>query len=170
MANLTIDIGNTRTKLGVFEGQNLLETLVVEQLDLSSLKTWSTNHSIQKVIYSTVVGIEPILKTYLEQYFFCIALTESTPLPFENKYETPSTLGKDRLAAVAGAQTWSEGQTCLIIDAGTCITYDYLQMGRVYLGGNIAPGLAMRMKAMHHFTKALPLVEIVSIEKKIGSS
>jgi len=100
--------------------------------------------------------------------FFCLLLSETTPLPFQNLYRTPQTLGKDRLAVVAGSQALFPGQTCLVVDAGTCITYEILTAEGAYTGGNIAPGLRMRLQAMHTFTAKLPLTEPGETEIRIG--
>jgi type III pantothenate kinase len=86
-------------------------------------------------------------------------LTHKSKLPFKNEYETPETLGPDRLAAVAGAYLHFPGEEILIIDAGSAITYDFLS-GKKYKGGNISPGLTMRCRALHRFTGKLPLVTI----------
>ncbi len=110
------------------------------------------------------------MEAYLRQNFFCIELGTRTPLPIQNTYRTPETLGKDRLAAVVGAFEMFPDQNCLVIDAGTCITYDLLRWDGVYPGGNIAPGLEMRLRAMHHFTANLPPVAIGETENLIGYS
>ena len=88
-----------------------------------------------------------------------IWLSHETPVPIQNQYGTPATLGMDRLAAVVGASYSFAGQDCLVIDAGTCITFDYIDRDKNYLGGSISPGLAMKFKALHTFTGKLPLVE-----------
>jgi type III pantothenate kinase len=88
-----------------------------------------------------------------------IELSHHTPIPIENKYQTPETLGKDRLAAVVGATFLKPDSDILVIDAGTAITYDFIDANKVYWGGNIAPGLNLRLRALHEFTQKLPLVE-----------
>ena len=80
-------------------------------------------------------------------------------MPFDNQYESPKTLGQDRIAAVAGAQGIAEGKTTLVIDAGTCITYDLLEHGQTYLGGMISPGIEMRLNSLSTFTGKLPKIE-----------
>lgn len=97
-------------------------------------------------------------------------LTHTTPLPFVNGYSTPETLGKDRLAGVGGAHALYPGQACLVIDVGTCIKYDYIDANGVYHGGNIAPGIQMRIDAMHHFTSKLPTVPKEWPQTKLGIS
>jgi len=168
--NLAIDIGNTRTKLGVFEEQRLVQVAVWEQWTIVELNNFLTNHSVQNVIYSTVGQLSTEKEHYLKEECQALELTATTPLPFINTYHTPETLGKDRLAAVAGALELHKGINCLVIDAGTCITYDLLTAAGEYVGGNISPGLTMRLRAMHHFTARLPLVERQQPTEKIGKS
>src|SRR5690606_17760540 len=86
-------------------------------------------------------------------------LNEHIPLPIKNLYQTPATLGKDRLAAVCGAAAIFPGDACLVIDAGTCITFDYINENKEYLVGSISPGLTMRLQALNRFTDMLPLTE-----------
>ncbi len=167
---LSIDIGNTWSKLGFFEGDELRYHAIFEQLTPSNLEAVLANHSIENCIYSTVAGISEEAKAWLEGHFRTLELSTKTRLPFKNKYKTPQTLGKDRLAAVAGAFQLHPKENCLVIDAGTCITYDVLSEKKQYLGGNIAPGLQMRLKAMHEFTDALPLAPLAPIREPIAKS
>lgn len=169
--NLAIDIGNTRAKIGLFDGSVLLEKQIWETWTLEKIKNLTTNQNVKNVIFSNVGRKMPEdMEAYLRQNFFCIELDTQTPLPIQNAYKTPETLGKDRLAAVVGAFEMFPNQSCLVIDAGTCITYDLLRWDGVYLGGNIAPGLEMRLKAMHHFTANLPLLTVGKTENLIGYS
>lgn len=169
--NLAIDIGNSRIKLGVFRESELVEKYIWETWTLEKIKNLATNQNVKNVIFSNVGRNMPEeIAHFLRQHFFCIELNTQTPLPIQNTYKTPETLGKDRLAAVVGAFETFPNQNCLIIDAGTCITYDLLRDDGVFLGGNIAPGLEMRLKAMHHFTANLPLLEVGTTEKMIGYS
>lgn len=169
--NLTIDIGNTRSKLGLFDDHQLVEKTIWSDYNLEEIISYATNHKVKNVILSTVgIPIEPSWKAKLENQFFYLQLDHQTPLPIKNAYGTPETLGKDRLAAVVGAQQLYPQENCLVIDAGTCITYDVLSAEGIYLGGNISPGLAMRFKAMHVFTARLPLVGTGEIKDPIGQS
>lgn len=157
--NLVIDIGNTRAKIALFHENEYVEKAILDYLTLDALSDYTKGHNIEGVIMSvTGRDTEGVEKTLREKYFF-IQLNQQTPIPIENRYGTPETLGKDRLAAVVAAQFLSPGQNCLAIDAGTCITYNFLNSAGQFLGGNIAPGLNMRLKAMHHFTAKLPLIE-----------
>lgn len=159
MRNLVIDIGNSRVKYGVFlDGELQLESRL-ERWSASDILALATNHHPENIIYSTVGQELPAeAERELRESYRLFELDQKLPLPFVNAYETPATLGKDRLAAAAGAQHWYPGNNCLIVDAGTCITLDLLQADAVYMGGNIAPGVRMRLKAMHEQTARLPLV------------
>lgn len=120
---------------------------------------YATNQAARNIILSNVAdAVRPEVQEPLQHHFRFFELHPTTPIPISNQYETPETLGKDRLAAVVGAYALFPGQHCLIVDAGTCITYDWLTKAGAYLGGNIAPGLSMRLQAMHRFTARLPEV------------
>ena len=172
MKNFVIDIGNNRTKLGLFEDANLVAKEVLSADQQTKILEWLTNHQPKNTILSTVgqplsVKLEQQIRT-LSLYF--IKLSQDTPLPIQSQYQTPETLGKDRIAAVIGASVHFPNEHCVIIDAGTCITYEVLHARKGYLGGNIAPGLYMRYKAMHEFTANLPLVENEEVLQIIGYS
>lgn len=168
--NLCLDIGNTRTKGGYFEDEKMVEKFTVENGNFSTQIHSLTNRNIQKVIFSTTANLPETISGFLKMQLNAIELTPHTPVPVKVLYGTPDTLGKDRLAAVVGAFSLFGGQDCLVADAGTCITYDWLDRQTNYLGGNIAPGLEMRLKAMHHFTAKLPLVAAGEIENPIGKT
>ncbi len=167
--NLTIDIGNTRIKLGLFEQGQLVKQEVWENWGMEELIALATNHRVQNVILSNVGKQVPEeVENFLRRSFFYLELTAQTPLPFQNTYKTPETLGKDRLAAVAGALDMFPEQHCMVIDAGTCITCDVMRADGVFLGGNISPGLTMRLQAMHTFTAKLPLVKVGETDSLLG--
>lgn len=160
MRNLVIDIGNTRVKYGIFHQDELVEEQLGATVKLEDISRLATNHRVENIIYSSVAEFWPQEWTaLLEQNYRVWGLNEHTALPFVNAYATPATLGKDRLAAVAGAQYLYPTSNCLVIDAGTCVTMDILRADATYLGGNISPGVRMRLRAMHEFTARLPLVE-----------
>lgn len=155
MANLVIDIGNSSTKLAVFESNEIIDKSVCAHATTEFITKLIKTHQIKQVIISSVkgeIGFEITSKVDLMQ--FC----RQTRIPIKNKYETPESLGSDRLAAVIGANALYPNQDVLVIDAGTCITYDCVSANAEYLGGSISPGIKMRFEAMHHFTKKLPLV------------
>lgn len=161
MKNLVIDQGNTRTKIAIYQSNNMLECISIEN-DLSAevVNQLQYKHSPQNAILSSVTKDRNILDLLRKSSIKTIELTETTTLPFKNLYTSRATLGKDRLAAVAGAFHQYPNRNCLIIDAGTAITYDIITETGEYLGGSISPGLQTRFKALHTFTSKLPLVEV----------
>lgn len=170
MTNLTLDVGNTRTKIAAYTDNDLVFTETVPYLTIPYLKKIPYNHKNSNCILSVTGSVTADIEKYLEKKFknFTI-LSHDTPVPIKNLYATPATLGRDRLAAVVGAYALFAGEHCLVIDAGTCITYDFLDAEGAYHGGNIAPGLQMRLRAMHKFTERLPLVEMREQETPLGN-
>lgn len=155
--NLIIDQGNTYIKCALFNNDELLEIRSFDYNSSKKMYQWISEFQIQHAIISSVVKFEIDLKSYCKGEI--ISLDDQTKIPIENKYETPKTLGLDRLANAVYA--WSENpeKPSLIIDAGTCIKYDLINKNGAYLGGVISPGLQMRYKALHHFTDNLPKLE-----------
>ncbi|AGA77131.1 type III pantothenate kinase [Echinicola vietnamensis] len=155
MKNLVIDIGNTRIKAALFHGEEQIEDCVETHLDELLLKVglWE----FDQVMVSSVRWSQEELEVMLP--FGFLFLDRSVPLPVTNGYETPHTLGLDRIAAAIGAQGMAHGGPVLSIDLGTCITYDFIDDTHRYLGGAISPGVEMRFKAMHAQTAKLPLLE-----------
>ena len=157
MRNLILDFGNTQLKYGVFEDNRLKQQGVVADLD--ALEKLVEKLKPENVAISSVsLPADEVVKT-LGVKGQKVVLTHETNLPITNLYETPETLGKDRLAAVLGAFYLFPKTDCLVIDAGTCITYDFLDASGNYHGGLITPGLKMKFKAMHTFTQRLPFLE-----------
>lgn len=170
MADLTVDIGNTRLKTGLFAGGKLIERQQRTDWMANELLEYCNQSGVQRIIVSSVAEPDESLLRRLKTKFDLLELTHETPMPFENQYTTPKTLGKDRLAAVAGAMALYPRQNCLVVDCGTCIKYDAITAEGQYIGGNIAPGATMRAKAMHHFTARLPEVEMKMPADFIGNS
>ena len=156
---LTIDAGNTRTKVSVFTIDGIImESFIVPANQLDPILEIIHQYPIHDVIISTT-GQRDWDLSALGITGKNIELSFETRLPIEIVYSTPETLGRDRMAAACGAFSLFPGKNCLVIDACTCITMDVLLGSGVYLGGNIAPGLRMRLTAMHEYTAKLPLVE-----------
>jgi len=159
MHNLSIDIGNTSTKVAVFANKEIVHYQRFNRLTEKELILLIEKFQINKSIISTVDDeieeLELFLKGRTDYIRFSAMLTNAV----QNKYRTPSTLGLDRWAAVLGANAIFPANPSLVIDAGTCITYDLLDTGRQYFGGSISPGVTMRFKAVHEFTGRLPLVK-----------
>lgn len=170
--NLIIDIGNTRTKFSVFNYGEMIISVPVEEFLPNHVDVLKNEHpSLDKVILSSVKKYSPELKKKLSESFEqFIELDAKTPLPIENCYNSRETLGKDRIAAAVGAFDIYPNQNVLIIDAGTAITYDFVNDKNQYLGGNISPGLNMRFKALHQNTAALPLVEPEDFTRLFGKT
>lgn len=167
--NLVIDIGNTVAKVAVFDGLSLVEVVYDSNRDLEHLPAVCHKYHLDKAIVATVVDLnEQILAQIARLSMPVVWLNEKTPLPIENLYETPQTLGYDRIAAVVAANERFPGRDILVIDAGTCITYEFIDAHGRYHGGNISPGLQMRFKALHHFTGRLPMVEREGRELPLG--
>lgn len=168
--NLCVDIGNTRVKIGVFQGKRLTKRIIATDFEESKILALANQIAATNAIVSSVAENVSNLIADLNGICPTFELTASTPLPFANRYATPETLGKDRLAAVAGAQALWSGKHCLVVDCGTCIKYDLMTSDGIYHGGNIAPGLKMRIQAMHHFTARLPEVAMEMPAGFIGDS
>lgn len=157
--NLIIEQGNTSTKVAIYAEGNLKASFVYKTFDKSKLKPLFDVYSLDKGIYSTVADVDEDLIAYLKECLSCfIYFDNDVRLPITIKYKTPHTLGKDRIAAVVGAYYLQPNRNILIIDAGTCITYELLEASGSYLGGNISPGMTTRFKALNDYTKKLPLV------------
>ena len=169
--NLVIDRGNTSTKIAVFDQRRLVYQAVLDVCEPSALTSVIATYSVQQIIYSSVVTTEQFLSDFIVNIAArFIDLTNSTPIPITLAYETPLTLGRDRIAALVGAWSLQPHKAALVIDMGTCITYDFLTADGVFVGGNIAPGLAMRLKAMHAFTGKLPEIEVAEPTAYLGTS
>jgi type III pantothenate kinase len=161
MVSLCFDIGNTVIKAAVFDNNRELLFRTIDQGEFSVVPGIIEKNHVQAAIISSVSVIpEELTKILITHLRHVIVLSHNTKVPIENCYETRETLGKDRLAAVAGANYLYPDSDLLVIDAGTAITYDIVNRGGQYLGGNIAPGIRMRFKALHHFTSKLPLVDV----------
>jgi type III pantothenate kinase len=157
--NLIFDIGNTSTKIALYNGNQKVISLRTRQFGYEKIvKTFSPYKSrMEKAIVSTVRDLpEFVIDLATLGIPYVHVLNNKSKLPFINEYETPETLGPDRIAAVAGAYYNFPDGKVLIIDAGSAVTYDFLH-GKKYKGGNISPGLAMRFRALHKFTGKLPL-------------
>ena len=137
-----------------------------ENWNLTFLKSFLKNYpAVQRVAVSTVTDADKDILDFLNQHFAFLNLSADTPLPIKNLYKTPKTLGKDRLAGVAGAHHLYPHLNNLVIDAGTCIKYDIIDHMGSYHGGNISPGIDLRFQAMHTFTAKLPLLKKGNIQK-----
>ncbi len=175
--NLTIDIGNTTTKIGVFNADDLVCFQRCDGYGLEQIESMIRCYDITACIVSSTKELTENLKHTLEETINngtvdtkspIVFLSYRTPIPITNLYESPETLGMDRLAAVVGAYSTKPNNDILVIDAGTAITYDLLTAEGEYLGGNISPGIEMRFKALNEFTAKLPLVSQEERKTELG--
>lgn len=158
--NAVIDIGNTRSKFGLFTGPD--DGLEVSYLKTEEILAFLASNVVEKVLISNVADSNAVVGKIRESVRELLVLSIKTPLPIRTSYKTPETLGVDRLAACVGARKIKSGNI-LVIDAGSCITYDLLTKENVHKGGIISPGIEMRLKAMHTFTSNLPLVPVKAV-------
>lgn len=170
MVYLIIDAGNTRVKVFVFEGDNIVFEEVGDVVSTEKkISNIFLNFAIDQIILSTVGKFDAKTSGLDKKGIPLILLNQSTEVPFVNLYKTPGTLGVDRIALMSAAATKYAKQNVLVIDAGTCITYDFLNAENQYLGGGISPGLEMRYKALHAFTEKLPLLPAETSFQMIGN-
>jgi type III pantothenate kinase len=168
----TIDVGNTLIKVAVFKQVNLIEKFVFQKKELKNnfeniLKKYT---NCTKAVLSSVGKLDENDVLWLKSHLNLLEISHASVFPFKNLYETPKTLGVDRMVLAAGAVLLFPNQNVLIIDAGTCVTYDVITHKNEYLGGAISPGLRLRYESLHNFTAKLPLLEKKVPEKFIGNS
>ncbi len=169
--NLTIDIGNSSVKAGVFNHEKLLEIFRFDDLNKNHLEIIKNKYPIKKTIISSVQKNNPDISKLIQSLFkIVMTLDADTSLPVKNQYKTPETLGKDRLAAVVGGKELFPDSHVLIFDVGTAITIDFITKDKIYQGGNISPGLKMRYQALHDYTENLPHLEPNDKSGLIGES
>jgi len=170
--NLIIDVGNTRVKVALFEGDSLFFQNYFEKERLvEEIKNLHQKYSISHTIISSVALISEKEVLKIKKITSkLVVLTADTYVPFKNLYSTPKTLGVDRIAIAAAAVTKFQGKNVLTIDAGTCITYDFVNSNQEYLGGAITSGVMMRYKSLHHFTDNLPLLKPEHPKNVIGNT
>lgn len=170
--NLIVDVGNTYVKFAVFNNGNLIYKLSFKlnefKMQYKNLK--NTYSDLNKAIVSSVGHLSKKEIALLEADMPTIELTTEINLPFENLYATPKTLGVDRIALVSASINQFPDNNVLIIDAGTCITYDFITKDNKYLGGAISPGIRLRYKALNNLTANLPLLETELPKNIIGDS
>ncbi len=169
--HIVIDIGNTQIKTGIFDGDELIHRESFPSTALNdSLKKLCLKYEVDKGILSHVSRLESKEIQGISNHLEVILLDKNTKVPFENLYSTPETLGVDRIALAAAAATKYKGKPVLVIDAGTCITFDYVNGNQQYEGGSISPGITMRYKAVHSFTANLPLLTPENEIPALGNS
>lgn len=170
--NLVVDVGNTLIKLAVFEKKCLVyrKTVLKTDFDRSIDFVLESYPTVKHVALSVVGSFSEKSKLKLEKNFTVFKITSQIKVPFINNYATPKTLGVDRLVLVSAAIDQFAKKKVLIIDVGTCITYDFLNAEGHYKGGAISPGINMRYKALNQFTEKLPLLDANTPQNIVGTS
>ncbi len=165
--NLAVDYGNSSAKVAIFDQQRLVERKTFAVAD--ELKDFLHRSTAENFIISSVTTEAETVASWSNAKNKFI-LSHSLPLPVKILYATPQTLGVDRIAGSCGAIQLFPGRDTLVIDAGTCITYDFTDSSGQYYGGSISPGLKMRFRAVHTFTARLPLVNPAGNPDLVGNS
>ncbi|MFQ3579804.1 MAG: type III pantothenate kinase [Bacteroidales bacterium] len=155
--NLVIDIGNTLVKIAVFDKETLIDKYTDTILNISTINYYIQKYEIRHGIISTVRENNYNMSE-ISNHIKLIILDTNTRIPIQNLYETPHTLGRDRIAAAVGGWSMFPNKKLLIIDIGTAITYDYVSEAGEFLGGNISPGITLRYKSLYEFTGKLPYI------------
>ena len=170
--NLIIDVGNSYVKIAVFKAGTLVHKVIVKIGGLVNevRRIKALFLEIDKSIISSVGKLTKADIYAISEIVSVMVVNSEMQLPFVNLYDTPKTLGIDRIALVSASVNQFPSKNVLIIDAGTCITFDFINSKNNYLGGAISPGLRLRYQALHDLTASLPLLEPKMPEKFIGSS
>lgn len=167
--NLVIDVGNTRTKYAFFKEKECVEVGYESGGILDRAGDWKKKGEKIEVFLSGSGKIDGKLKQALQEAAdFWLIADPSVPLPLRIGYSTPETLGFDRIAICVGAKSLFPGKSLLVIDSGTALTFNYVDCSGTFLGGNISPGLEMRLQGLHHFTARLPYVLPAEVYGGIG--
>ena len=164
--NLVVDIGNTRAKVAVFVGDQIQKAWVVEKstLEQSLLGLRNQFPQTERALVSSVAEDAKHLIGKSLEGIPVMELSATTPLNFDSRYDDSTRLGADRKALVAAAVTKFSGITVLVIDMGSCVTYDLVDSNRMHYGGGISAGWSMRLKAMHEQSSRLPLLNTTEAE------
>ena len=170
--NLVIDIGNSQTKVAVFDAGEIVQITCMESLSPARLGDLKRDYpALNQAILSTVAEVDTeLLKELRKDYEYFIEFNHQTAVPIVNLYKSKETLGLDRLAAAVGGIFLFPDKELLVIDAGTAITFDLVDKNHHFLGGNISPGLKMRFSALHEFTRKLPEIEQADLWPTIGKT
>ncbi|MEA3477698.1 MAG: type III pantothenate kinase [Bacteroidota bacterium] len=156
---LIIDLGNTLKKFAFFQRGEMKDLYAWKDFDLDELEKLLDKTPVSASILSSVIDYPDALTKLLSSQSRFIELSANTPLPIRVNYDSPETLGKDRIAAAVAGSHLSAGNNVLVVNAGTCITYDIVSAKKIYLGGAISPGIDIRYRALNTFTEHLPLIE-----------
>jgi len=158
--NIAIDVGNTFTKIGIYNYDSLIHIQKYQSLTVNNLEDLFSKHNISNSIIANSGNYNHSIDAFLIKNTNHLKFNANTSIPIINLYASPKTLGKDRLSGIIGALSLTVEKTPIIsIDTGTCITFNFLNENKEYIGGSISPGITMRLQALPHFTAKLPLVD-----------
>lgn len=169
---LAVDVGNTRVKTAVFQANMLVESFVFEKKEMKKnienilIKYKNIKNCIVSSVRNVTIDDFLMFESQIKVHF----VSHFMKFPFKNLYKTPNTLGIDRLVLATGAVLKYPNQNRLVIDAGTCVTYDFINDKNEYLGGSISPGIRLRYESLHNYTAKLPLLSLENPENFIGNS
>ena len=167
--NLVVDIGNTLLKLAVFDGGRLVAQQCVGELREETFAGLLGGARAARAVVASTRGEAPAIVEAVRRHTdYLLEFTPATPVPIGNAYLTPATLGRDRLAAAVGAATLYPRRNALIVDFGTAVPLDFVSADGVFRGGCISPGMAMRFRALHEYTAALPLCDATDSAELLG--
>ena len=168
--NLVIDVGNSLLKIALFEKSELIQKFKFSENYKRNIEDIISNYKVTHSIISNVGRIDDSIINILKESTNLLLVSNQLKIPFKNLYKSKNTLGQDRLALVSAAAFNFPNENVLIVDVGSCITYDFKNNNNEYLGGGISPGISMRFKSLNTFTSNLPLIDFDSIYQLIGNN
>lgn len=167
--NLIVDRGNTHAKFALFNGDKLVSTTICDRISDAFLQQFTAMNHIDAAIYCSVAGNDEPFLAILRRFvpnLHVMPFDLAFPISFD--YDLHQ-LGVDRIAAAVGARKLVSEGDLLVVDAGSCVTYDIVNAQNHFECGNIAPGYEMRLRAMHQFTAKLPLLKPVEPQQFIAA-
>ena len=170
MVNLILDVGNSLLKIALFKKSELIQKFKFSENYKRNIENIISKNNVTHSIISNVGRIDDSIINILKESTNLLLVSNQLKVPFKNLYKSKNTLGQDRLALVSAAAFKFPKENVLIVDAGSCITYDFKNNNNEYLGGGISPGISMRFKSLNTFTSNLPLIDFDSIHQLIGNN
>ena len=168
--NLVLDVGNSLLKIALFEKSELIQKFKFSENYKRNIEDIISKYKVTHSIISNVGRIDDSTINILKETTNLLLVSNQLKIPFKNLYKSKNTLGQDRLALVSAAAFNFPNENVLIVDVGSCITYDFKNNNNEYLGGGISPGISMRFKSLNTFTSNLPLIDFDNIHKLIGNN
>ena len=168
--NLILDVGNSLLKIALFKKSQLIQKFKFTENYKRNIEDIISENNVTHSIISNVGRIDDSIINILKESTNLLLVSNQLKFPFKNLYKSKNTLGQDRLALVSAAAFKFPKENVLIVDAGSCITYDFKNNNNEYLGGGISPGILMRFKSLNIFTSNLPLIDFDSIHQLIGNN